>query len=63
MRVPMYSNRCDRVAGFAVAFVLAFVLVHKIGDTVCQLSVRLFYNDLGFTKEEVAGVNHFLHIA
>jgi PAT family beta-lactamase induction signal transducer AmpG len=34
--------------------VLAFVLVHKIGDTVCQLSVRLFYNDLGFTKEEVA---------
>jgi PAT family beta-lactamase induction signal transducer AmpG len=34
--------------------VLAFVLVHKIGDTVCQLSVRLLYNDLGFTKEEVA---------
>lgn len=34
--------------------VLAFVLVHKIGDTVCQLSIRLFYNDLGFTKEEVA---------
>lgn len=34
--------------------VLVFVLVHKIGDTVCQLSVRLFYNDLGFTKEEVA---------
>ena len=34
--------------------VLAFVLVHKIGDTVCQLSVRLFYNDMGFTKGEVA---------
>lgn len=34
--------------------VLAFVLVHKIGDTVCQLSVRLFYNDMGFTKAEVA---------
>jgi PAT family beta-lactamase induction signal transducer AmpG len=34
--------------------VLAFVLVHKLGDTVCQLSVRLFYNDLGFTKDEVA---------
>ncbi|WP_439547249.1 MFS transporter [Sandarakinorhabdus sp.] len=34
--------------------VLAFVLVHKIGDTVGQLSIRLFYNDLGFTKEEVA---------
>ena len=34
--------------------VLGFVLVHKVGDTVCQLSVRLFYNDLGFTKAEVA---------
>jgi PAT family beta-lactamase induction signal transducer AmpG len=34
--------------------VLAFVLVHKLGDTVCQLSVRLFYNDLGFSKDEVA---------
>jgi len=34
--------------------VLAFVLVHKVGDTVCQLSIRLFYNDLGFTKPEVA---------
>ena len=34
--------------------VLGFVLVHKLGDTVCQLSVRLFYNDLGFTKDEVA---------
>ena len=22
MRVPMYSSRCDRVAGFAAAFVL-----------------------------------------
>jgi PAT family beta-lactamase induction signal transducer AmpG len=34
--------------------VLLFVLVHKIGDTVCQLSIRLFYNDMGFTKAEVA---------
>ncbi|OYQ36760.1 MFS transporter [Sandarakinorhabdus cyanobacteriorum] len=34
--------------------VLAFVLVHKLGDTVCQLSVRLFYNDMGFSKDEVA---------
>ena len=34
--------------------VLGFVLVHKLGDTVCQLSVRLFYNDLGFSKDEVA---------
>jgi PAT family beta-lactamase induction signal transducer AmpG len=34
--------------------VLLFVLLHKLGDTVCQLSVRLFYNDLGFSKDEVA---------
>jgi MFS transporter, PAT family, beta-lactamase induction signal transducer AmpG len=44
----------DFLTRSGAGIVLAFVLVHKIGDTVCQLSVRLFYNDLGFTKEEVA---------
>jgi PAT family beta-lactamase induction signal transducer AmpG len=34
--------------------VLLFVLVHKIGDTLGQLTVRLLFNDLGFTNDEVA---------
>jgi len=34
--------------------VLLFILVHKIGDTLSQLTVRLLFNDLGFSNDEVA---------
>jgi PAT family beta-lactamase induction signal transducer AmpG len=34
--------------------VLLFVLVHKIGDTLALLTVRLLFNDLGFTNDEIA---------
>jgi MFS transporter, PAT family, beta-lactamase induction signal transducer AmpG len=34
--------------------VLLFVLLHKIGDTLANLTVRLLVNDLGFTNEEIA---------
>lgn len=34
--------------------VLAFILLHKIGDTLGQLVVRLLYNDLGYSNTEIA---------
>lgn len=34
--------------------VLFFVLIHKIGDTLANLTLRLLFNDLGFTNEEIA---------
>jgi PAT family beta-lactamase induction signal transducer AmpG len=34
--------------------VLLFVLVHKIGDTLANLTLRLLFKDLGFTNDEVA---------
>lgn len=34
--------------------VLLFILLHKVGDTLANLSLRLLLNDLGFTKDEVA---------
>jgi PAT family beta-lactamase induction signal transducer AmpG len=34
--------------------VLLFVLVHKIGDTLANLTLRLLFQDLGFTNHEVA---------
>lgn len=47
--------------------VLAFVLVHKIGDTLGQLTLRLLLNDLGFTNEEIAtydvGFGFFAYLA
>lgn len=34
--------------------VLLFILVHKLGDTVANLSLRLLFADLGFSKDEIA---------
>ncbi|MFW2829929.1 AmpG family muropeptide MFS transporter [Sphingomonas sp. ID0503] len=34
--------------------VLVFILVHKVGDTLANLTFRLLFNDLGFTNDEVA---------
>lgn len=34
--------------------VLAFILIHKIGDTLGQLVLRLLLDDLGFTNDEIA---------
>lgn len=34
--------------------VLLFVLIHKIGDTLANLTFRLLFEDLGFTNDEIA---------
>lgn len=34
--------------------VLAFLLVHKIGDTLANLTFRLLFDDLKFTNDEIA---------
>jgi PAT family beta-lactamase induction signal transducer AmpG len=34
--------------------VLLFVLVHKIGDTLANLTLRLLLDDLGFSNDEIA---------
>jgi PAT family beta-lactamase induction signal transducer AmpG len=34
--------------------VLLFILVHKIGDTLALLTVRLLFNDLAYTNDEIA---------
>ncbi len=34
--------------------VLAFVLIHKIGDTLANLTLRLLFEDLRFTNDEIA---------
>jgi len=34
--------------------VLVFVLIHKIGDTLANLTLRLLFEDLGFTNDQVA---------
>lgn len=34
--------------------VLAFILVHKVGDTLANLTFRLLFNDMGYTNDEIA---------
>jgi PAT family beta-lactamase induction signal transducer AmpG len=34
--------------------VLLFVLLHKIGDTLANLTFRLLFDDLGFSNDEIA---------
>jgi len=34
--------------------VLLFILVHKIGDTLANLTLRLLFNDLGYANDEIA---------
>jgi len=34
--------------------ILLFILVHKIGDTLANLTFRLLFNDLGFSNDEIA---------
>jgi PAT family beta-lactamase induction signal transducer AmpG len=34
--------------------VLLFILLHKIGDTLANLTFRLLFNDLGFSNDEIA---------
>src|SRR6185436_20678727 len=34
--------------------VLLFILLHKIGDTLGQLVLRLLLDDMGYTNDEIA---------
>ena len=34
--------------------VLLFILLHKIGDTLANLTLRLLFDDLGFSNDEIA---------
>ena len=40
--------------------VLLFVLIHKIGDTLANLTLRLLFQDLGFSNDEVAFYDVFI---
>jgi len=46
--------------------VLLFILLHKIGDTLANLTFRLLLNDLGFTNDEIrtydVGVGFFAYL-
>ena len=52
--VAYFSPLAEFVKREGALVVLTFVLIHKIGDTLANLTLRLLFNDLGFTNDELA---------
>jgi MFS transporter, PAT family, beta-lactamase induction signal transducer AmpG len=52
--VAYFSPLAEFLRRKGAVVVLIFVLVHKIGDTLANLTLRLLFEDLGFTNDEVA---------
>lgn len=52
--VDYFSPLLEFVRRQGAWLVLFFVLIHKIGDTLANLTLRLLFDDLGFTNEEIA---------
>jgi PAT family beta-lactamase induction signal transducer AmpG len=52
--VAYFSPLAEFVTREGALIVLVFVLIHKIGDTLANLTLRLLFQDLGFTNDEIA---------
>lgn len=52
--VRYFSPLAEFVTRAGAWIVLVFVVIHKIGDTLANLTLRLLFEDLGFTNDEIA---------
>src|SRR5512134_1707942 len=52
--VAYFSPLLEFLGRQGAIVVLLFVLIHKIGDTLANLTLRLLFQDLGFDNDEVA---------
>ena len=52
--VEYFSPLVEFIRRQGAWLVLFFVLIHKIGDTLANLTLRLLFDDLGFSNEEIA---------
>ena len=52
--VAYFSPLAEFLKRSGALVVLIFVLIHKIGDTLANLTLRLLFEDLGFTNDEIA---------
>jgi PAT family beta-lactamase induction signal transducer AmpG len=52
--VAYFSPLAEFLRRQGAIVVLVFVLVHKVGDTLANLTLRLLFDDLGFTNDEIA---------
>src|SRR5688500_13652293 len=52
--VAYFNPLIEFLARQGALVVLLFVLIHKIGDTLANLTLRLLFQELGFSNDEVA---------
>jgi PAT family beta-lactamase induction signal transducer AmpG len=52
--IAYFSPLAEFFARKGALIVLVFVLIHKIGDTLANLTLRLLFQDLGFANDEIA---------
>jgi PAT family beta-lactamase induction signal transducer AmpG len=52
--VAYFSPLVEFIRREGALVVLFFVLIHKIGDTLANLTLRLLFQDLGFSNDEIA---------
>jgi PAT family beta-lactamase induction signal transducer AmpG len=58
--VAYFSPLAEFMKRQGAVTVLLFVLIHKIGDTLANLTLRLLFDDLGFTNDEIAFYDVFI---
>ena len=54
VRVAVVAPLADFLGRPGALLVLGFILIHKLGDTLANLSLRLLFADLGFDKDVIA---------
>jgi PAT family beta-lactamase induction signal transducer AmpG len=52
--VAYFSPLAEFLKREGALIVLLFVLIHKIGDTLANLTLRLLFEDLGYSNDEIA---------
>jgi PAT family beta-lactamase induction signal transducer AmpG len=52
--IAYFSPLVEFIRRQGALVVLLFVLIHKIGDTLANLTLRLLFDSLGFTNSEIA---------
>jgi len=58
--VAYFSPLTEFLKREGAVVVLLFVVIHKVGDTLANLTLRLLFDDLGYTNDEIAFYDVFV---
>ena len=58
--IAYFSPLAEFMKREGAVVVLLFVVIHKIGDTLANLTLRLLFDDLGYSNDEIAFYDVFI---